>query len=72
MHSEISSQDRQVSVIAHTSLNQDVCNQDGALLGYVPENLFSLMIVNRNDDCLTGIVLAKFHLMGYMQIVSGG
>lgn len=39
-------------------------NQDGALLGYVPENLFSLMIVNGNDNCLTGIVLAKISLNG--------
>lgn len=30
-------QGRQVSIIAHTSFNQDVRNQDGILLGYVPE-----------------------------------
>lgn len=34
------------------------------LLGGVPENLFSLMIVNGNDNCLTGIVLAKISLNG--------
>jgi len=60
----LSSQGRQISVIAHASLNQDVRNQDDALLGYVPENLFSLMIVNGNDNCLTATVLAKISLNG--------
>lgn len=63
-HKVLSSQERQISVIEHASLNQDVRNQDGALLGYIPENLFSLMIVNGNDNCFTRIVLAKISLNG--------
>lgn len=55
-------QDRQISVITHTSLNQDVHNQDGISLGYVPETLFNLILLNGNENGLTGIVLAKISL----------